>query len=147
MLKNLKTKRSSFNEKSKTIIRDGFKNHTAEVVGEKIMKSFSGTEYELYGFYDDNEKLVGGIVYRNLWGALDIKYIYLDKKLRGLKLGKQLIEKALEIGKKELNCNVAYLSTFSFQALGFYEKLGFKVEFTRDKFANNIKEHYLVKML
>ncbi len=80
MLKNINLRKSKLDEKSKDIIRRGLKEHAIEIIGQEIIEKFSGTEYELYGFYDDNNQLVGGIVYRNLWGALDIKYIYLDKK-------------------------------------------------------------------
>ncbi len=147
MLTNINYRKSKFDEESKNIIRKSLKEHAIEMLGEEVIEKLKGTEYELYGFYDEDNKLIGGIVYRNLWGALDIKYIYLDKKLRGYKLGKKLMEKAFEIGKKELKCKIAYLSTFSYQALGFYEKLGFKLEFTRNGFVNNIKEHYLIKIL
>ena len=58
MIKNLQIKRSAFDENSKNIIRKGFKEHTDEMVGEEVMQSFSGTEYELYGFYDEKTKKI-----------------------------------------------------------------------------------------
>ncbi len=155
-------KKGDFKKEHEGIFKKGFRNHTKDMLGEEAYNSIVAREYQLLGVYaldkksDAGEKkntqplnsdLYGGVVYRNEWGALDIKYLYLDSCLRGLGLGVKLMHKVFEIGLKHLGCKNAYLSTFSFEALGFYEKLGFQLEFTRNRYLYGIEEYYLVKDL
>ncbi len=155
-------KKSDFKKEHKEIFKKGFRDHTKDMLGEEACNSILGREYKLLGVYtldkkNDSEKkkktqplnsdLYGGVVYRNKWGALDIKYLYINSCLRGLGLGVKLMHKVFEIGLKDFGCKNAYLSTFSFQALGFYKKLGFELEFTRNRYLYGIEEYYLVKDL
>jgi ribosomal protein S18 acetylase RimI-like enzyme len=48
---------------------------------------------------------------------------------------------------KSQNCDFVFLETMSFQALDFYEKLGFKVELKRDGYAEGASIYYLKKNL
>ncbi len=131
-------KRTSFNSRLKKIIKEGFKKHTISQVGV-----INVTEYEAISLYE--KELIGSIVFRSFWGSLEIKYLYIDENFRNQGLGKKLLEEAIKVGKEDLKCKVVYLDTLSYQALEFYKKLGFKLEFTRKGFNKGILRHYLSK--
>ncbi len=56
------------------------------------------------------------------------------------------MEYALEFGKKR-GCQFAFVETMSFQALEFYQKNGFAIDFSREGYARNTSFHYLRKDL
>jgi len=88
----------------------------------------------------------GAIVVEVFWGALHIKYLFVEEQFRGRGLATQLIEKGLVYGGDE-GCSFAFVETMSFQALEFYQKLGFELEFTRDGYSHGTSFHYLKKTL
>ena len=57
-------------------------------------------------------------------------------KIRGKGYGSKLMKKVEDYGIKK-GCNFATVSTMDFQALDFYKKLGFKVDFERHGFLKN----------
>lgn len=62
-------------------------------------------------------------------GWLFVRYLWVHTELRRGGLGRGLMEQA-ERRARELGCHSAWVDTFSFQAPGFYEKLGYR-EFGR----------------
>jgi len=75
---------------------------------------------------DDDGAILGG-----LWGTtgyrwLFIQYLALPPALRGQGQGRALMA-AAEAEARRLGCIGMWLDTFSFQARGFYEKLGYRV--------------------
>ena len=143
MTDNLKFKKESFNKETKDIIKKGFKEYATEKLGDKIVKNSDYMQIS----YSDQEKIIATLVYRNYWGSLEIKYLFVEKEHRNKNLATDLMNRVCDIAKKDFNPSIAYLSTLSFQALNFYLKLGFEVEFVRDNFKNDIKEYYLKKKL
>ena len=83
---------------------------------------------------------------KSFYGGLHIKHLFLDRTLRGKGLGTALMKKAFERGY-ELGCRFAYVETLSFQALGFYQKLGFTLDYTREGYNRGVSMHYLHKDL
>jgi GNAT superfamily N-acetyltransferase len=62
-----------------------------------------------------------------LWGAcLEIDFLWIHEGLRGKGIGKRLVE-TLEREASTRGCQVVVLDTFSFQAPGFYENLGYEL--------------------
>ena len=68
----------------------------------------------------------GGVVGWSWYGWMHIAFVYLPENLRGAGLGQQLLQRAEAIAR-ERGCHGLWLDTFSFQARGFYEKLGFSL--------------------
>lgn len=79
-------------------------------------------------------------------GALHIKNVYVEDAYRNNGLGTRLMECALQYGRDH-QCPFAFVETMSFQALGFYQKNGFQLEFTRPGYAHGVSFHYLKKMI
>ena len=73
---------------------------------------------------DGHAQPVGGLIADEHWGWLYVAWLWLPETLRGRGLGRQLLRQAEEIAGSH-GCGHAYLSTFEFQALGFYEKHGY----------------------
>jgi ribosomal protein S18 acetylase RimI-like enzyme len=95
---------------------------------------------------EETGEFAGAIVCELFWGALYVKYLVIDEGLRGKRLGTLLLEKAEAFGR-ENNCGFSFLETMSFQALDFYIKNGYLLEFTRDGFYQGHSFHYLKKNL
>ena len=88
----------------------------------------------------------GAVVAFSFWGALHIESVYVDNAFRDQGLGTRLMERALTFGR-EKNFRFAFLETMSFEALKFYQKLGFQLEFTRPGYVYGSSYHYLRKDL
>jgi ribosomal protein S18 acetylase RimI-like enzyme len=99
-----------------------------------------------FGFFirDENKKIIGGCNTCNLYGCLYIDQLWLDESLRGKGYGRQLMQKA-EDHAKESGCHFMAVNTFDWEALDFYKKLGFYVEFERKGFDKNSVFYFLRK--
>lgn len=84
----------------------------------------------------------GAVVVDLFWGALHIKYVYVEEDHRGQGVGAALMELAIKYGRKN-KCPFAFVETMSFQALEFYKKAGFILEFTRSGYKHGTSFHYL----
>jgi ribosomal protein S18 acetylase RimI-like enzyme len=74
----------------------------------------------------DGGDIVGGLVADTYWNWLDIEDFWIHIDLRGRGYGRQLLALAEETAQAR-GCRHAHLTTFSFQARGFYEKVGYQV--------------------
>ena len=75
---------------------------------------------------DADGGLVGGLIAYTVWGWMYVDRFWLDAGLRGSGLGTRLMQMAEDEARRR-GCAHAHLRTFSFQARGFYEKLGYRV--------------------
>jgi ribosomal protein S18 acetylase RimI-like enzyme len=91
-------------------------------------------------------EIIGGLSGATAWGWLHISLFWLSEELRGKGYGKKLIGLA-ETEALERGCKKAHLDTFSFQALGFYQKLGYEIFGELDDYPENAKRFYLKKTL
>jgi GNAT superfamily N-acetyltransferase len=82
---------------------------------------------------DENEKVAGGLLGATYLGWTQISALWIPDILRGQGIGTQLIAKAEDLAC-ERNCPRVFIETLSFQALPFYEKLGYQVASEIDDF-------------
>ncbi len=94
----------------------------------------------------NDTEFVGAIVVQPFWEQLHIKYLFVEENYRGQGIARQLMNHALEFGKKR-GCQFAFVETMSFQAPEFYQKMGFVIEFSRPGYARNTMFHYLKKTI
>lgn len=71
-------------------------------------------------------ELAGGLLGFTHWDWLFVSHVWLPEALRGRGLGRELLLQA-EREALARGCRHAHLDTFSFQARGFYESLGYEV--------------------
>lgn len=122
-------------------IYDGFSRHAIAQIGYD-------EKFDSVAFIASNEKssFIGAVVVELFWGALHIKYVYVEDEYRGYGIATKLMKHALSYGRNN-QCPFAFVETMSFQALSFYQKMGFELEFTRSGFKHNTSFHYLRKNL
>lgn len=101
--------------------------------------------YSIFLRYED-EKTVGGIVVSFLWNGMHIDSLWIDESLRGQGWGTKLMREAESEGVRR-GCTVAYTDTFTYQAPGFYEKLGYEVYGKLDDFPKGRDLIYYKKKL
>jgi ribosomal protein S18 acetylase RimI-like enzyme len=95
---------------------------------------------------NQNSEIIGGLSGATAWGWLHISLFWLSEELRGKGYGKRLIGLA-EAEALARGCKKAHLDTFSFQALGFYQKLGYEIFGELEDFPEKAKRFYLKKIL
>ena len=96
-------------------------------------------------FLRDEGRIVAGLAGETYCGWLFVRYLWVSEGLRGRGVGRDLMVRA-EVLARERGCHSAHLDTFSFQARGFYEKLGYK-EFGRLDYPPGHHKHFMRKRL
>ena len=71
-------------------------------------------------------EIVAGLFAFTHWNWLEIRHLWVAEALRGNGLGRQLMFSA-EREARNRGCDHAHVDTFSFQAVPFYERLGYSV--------------------
>src|ERR1051326_4848312 len=75
---------------------------------------------------DAEGAIVGGLRGSTAWNGLYVSTFVLKEEIRRQGWGSRLLAAAEEEGRKR-GCTFAYLDTFSFQALPFYQKQGYSI--------------------
>ncbi|HXB61380.1 MAG TPA: GNAT family N-acetyltransferase [Acidobacteriaceae bacterium] len=91
---------------------------------------------------DDQGQTIGGLWGRSAYEWLFVELLFIPEELRGQGLGTTLIRQAEEIAR-ERNCTGVWLDTFDFQALPFYQKLGYTVFGELKDHPRGISQHWL----
>jgi ribosomal protein S18 acetylase RimI-like enzyme len=93
-----------------------------------------------------DSKIVGGIVGKTGWQYLEVLYLWVAEEHRGLGRASDLMREA-EAEALRRGCRHARLDTFSFQAVNFYTRLGYR-EFGRlPAYSGCFDRHFLYKAL
>ena len=90
--------------------------------------------------------VIGGVSGFSCYGCLYIDMLWLKEELRKQGLGKKLMMEAEKIGC-ERQCTFSTVDTMDWEALPFYQKLGYSIEFVREGFAKESKMYMLRKNL
>ncbi len=125
---------------------------TAELKN-KIYEEFSSAAIKATGINGLNEEpisferregsnIIGCVVVQMFWGQLHIKYLFVEENYRSLGIATELMQHAFNYAKS-CNCTFAFVETMNFQAVGFYQKLGFNVELSRGGYDKNSSMNYL----
>lgn len=102
--------------------------------------------HESFAFFmrDENNKIKGGCNGYIFYGCLYVDQLWVDESLRGKGYGTELMKLAENLGK-EKKCIFIAVNTMDWEALGFYKKLGFEIEFERRGFEQNSIFYFLRK--
>jgi GNAT superfamily N-acetyltransferase len=96
-------------------------------------------------FARDGKTIVAGLAGETYSGWLFTRYLWVSEALRGVGLGQRLMILA-ESRARDRGAHSAWVDTFSFQAPGFYRKLGYEV-FGELNYPPDFKRFFLRKRL
>jgi GNAT superfamily N-acetyltransferase len=91
-------------------------------------------------------KVVGGLFGRTAWDWLRIELLYIPPELRGGGWGQRIIGAAEEEAIRR-NCRASWAAPFSFQAVSFYERMGYTLVGSLDDYPTGHKRIFLQKKL
>ena len=98
-------------------------------------------------FYEDEHgKKLAGLTGETFGNWLCIKYLFVSESLRGQGIGSKIVAAAEEEAKRR-GCKYAFVDTFSFQAPGFYKKLGYEEVFALRDYPYTGARYYYTKTL
>lgn len=103
---------------------------------------------QLFAFLIRNEQqeIVAGISGWTWAQACEIRELWVHSTWRGQDYGSQLLQ-AAEQEARTRGCQLILLNSYSFQAPGFYQKFGYKLEWRLSDFPPGHQLCYLVKRL
>ena len=120
------------------IISDGVAENAKIKNGHKPSSSFA------FFIRDANEKIVGGCNGAIFHDWLYVDQLWISESLRFQGDGTQLMLSAEKLAIKN-KCHFIAVNTHAFEALDFYKKLGFYVEFERHGFDKDSIFYFLRK--
>jgi GNAT superfamily N-acetyltransferase len=94
----------------------------------------------------DSNETIGGLYGSTGFSYLYVNLLFIPESMRRGGVGRKLMMEA-EAEAIRRGCIAAWLDTFSFQARGFYEKLGYSVFGTLDDYPPGHSRFYLTKRL
>jgi GNAT superfamily N-acetyltransferase len=106
-------------------VRDGLRAYNTRTLPQWFNRDAAEPMLNVYA-HDANGQLIGGVTCHIEWDALNVEYVWVDESARGQGVGRLLMRRA-EAEARARGCTWAMLTTFDFQARGFYEKLGYRV--------------------
>ena len=133
------------------ITNDGNEADIAEIY--KMLKDYNLSNREKsenvpLGIFleDENGNKQAGLTADTFGKWLCVHYLFVSEELRGHGVGKELIEAAEKEAIKR-GCKYVFVDTFSFQAPGFYTKLGYKEVFSLQEYPYTGVRYYYTKKL
>ena len=90
------------------------------------------------------DETIGGLWGRSAYEWLFIEMLFVPEPLRSQGLGRDLVSQAEAIAR-ERHCTGVWLDTFAFQALPFYQKLGYTVFGELKDHPRGISQYWLQK--
>ena len=95
---------------------------------------------------DAKGSVVGGLWGATAYGWLFVQLLAVPDELRGLGLGRRLMNEAEEEALRR-GCHSAWLDTFEFQSRGFYERLGYSCFATLPEYPKGYSRYFMRKDL
>jgi GNAT superfamily N-acetyltransferase len=96
---------------------------------------------------DSKGEIVAGSASRSFGYWLLLDTLWVSESMRGQDLGTKILAQTLGEAKKR-GCKYVLLDTLNFQARPFYEKHGFKVQWTQNNYPNQSGcKYFMVKEL
>ena len=126
-------------EVDKKILHEGLHRHVKAYVGD----GDKGIGIKLV-IKDQEGELIGGL---HAWTTLQnviFEHVWIEEKFRGKGLGRMLMLEMERIAR-ENGCIASQAYCFSFQAPGFFEKMGYKILGVSKGYPHPVKEFYLIK--
>jgi ribosomal protein S18 acetylase RimI-like enzyme len=121
-------------------VRTGLIAHNASKAGQPDYRRL------VLSARDAKGRMVGGLTGDLYWNALYVELLWLEEGVRQGGLGRRLMLDA-ERRARRARKDLIFLSTYSFQAPGFYRKLGFRIFGRIRDYPRGATRFFLVKDL
>jgi GNAT superfamily N-acetyltransferase len=119
-------------------LNDGIMEYAKQKKGMKQLDFFA------FFIRDEEGHIVGGCAGDNMYGGFLVGQLWVVEPLRGKDYGTKLMQAAEKLAR-ESKCRFMAVNTMDWEALDFYKKLGFYVEFERKGFDKNSVFYFLRK--
>jgi GNAT superfamily N-acetyltransferase len=116
-------------------VRVTLETQRLDEAANEIRERLLGFNQERVGAFQDvrvvltvrgaGDELLGGLVGLGFWNGLFIDLVWVDEPARGRGIGTALM-RAAESEARKRGWQVCFLSTWTFQAPGFYQRLGYE---------------------
>lgn len=126
--------------KANALIFKGINEQAVRVKRQEPMRTFGIT------LEDASHSILGGASGVTYYGCLYVDMLWIDDSIRQQGWGSKLMQEAEKIGI-ERGCTFATVNTMDWEALDFYQKLGYAIEFTRSGYKNESTLYMLRKSL
>ena len=122
------------------IVGDGLRDFNRAVIGDPRETSIGVFVRDATG------RVVGGLVGHVKWRWVYVAKLWLPDDLRGKGIGSRVMHAIEEYAHRE-GCLGIYLDTFEYQALPFYEKLGYEQFGVLEGYPPGYRQYHLKKAL
>lgn len=95
---------------------------------------------------NDQGVIIAGSVARSFGDWLLLDTLWVSDELRGQNIGSKLLKEIEDVGKNR-GCIKCLLDTLNFQAMPFYEKHGYKTQWTQQDYPKTGCKYFMVKEL
>lgn len=127
-------------ERDRRVVTDGLVAFNRGFIGEPNETPLAVLVRDAHG------RVAGGLLGHVRWRWLYVSKLWLPEALRGRGIGTLLIREVEEYAHRR-ECFGVFLDTFEYQALAFYEKLGYEHFGTLDGYPPGYRQFYLKKTL
>lgn len=108
----------------------------------RFMQDFADFSFHV----EENGVIVAGIVAESVGDTVEVEFLFVDETCRGRGLGKALLER-VETAARERGMRRVLLNTYSFQAPGFYQKMGYQEMLKLEPAFDTVSQSYFLKEL
>lgn len=95
-------------------------------------------------YTDEQGQILAGAAGRTFGNWLQLNTLWVSEKLRGQDIGSQLLT-AIEAAARERGCIYCFVDTLNFQAMPFYKKHGYQVEWVQEQYPKTGCRYYMTK--
>ncbi len=121
-----------------SVLLEGIKHEAAKAKGLTAITPFA------FFMRDDHNTIVAGIKGASYYGCLYIDSLWVSPKYRNRGWGSELVRKSEKLAH-ERKCTFISLTTMDWEALPFYQKLGYQIEYVREGYEKSSKMYVLRK--
>lgn len=104
-------------------------------------------DFKDYSFHIKQDgQIVAGIVAASTMDTLEVEFLFVEEGCRGQGLGRLLLEQAENLARQD-GCKRVLLNTYSFQAPGFYRRMGYELLAQQNPCFGEYSQYYFTKNL
>ena len=119
--------------------------YTAIVAGF-VISALGGSKVQIAGPTAAFATIVAGIVAASTMDTLEVEFLFVEESCRGQGLGRLLLEQAENLARQD-GCKRVLLNTYSFQAPGFYRRMGYELLAQQNPCFGAYSQYYFTKNL